>query len=85
MKEGDSGLLDVVLDPAFETNHTVFITFNEGIKEQNHLAVFRAKFDGASLSGGKVIIPQQCGKGWPAALRRPNGFFAGRDISGDRL
>jgi glucose/arabinose dehydrogenase len=64
LKEGDSGLLDVVLDPAFETNHTVFITFNEGTKEQNHLAVFRAKFDGASLSGGKVIFrssPEKAG------------------------
>jgi glucose/arabinose dehydrogenase len=64
LQEGDSGLLDVVLDPAFETNHTVFITFNEGTKEQNHLAVFRAKFDGASLSGGKVIFrssPEKAG------------------------
>jgi glucose/arabinose dehydrogenase len=64
LKEGDSGLLDVVLDPAFETNHTVFITFNEGTKEQNHLAVFRAKFDDASLSGGKVIFrssPEKAG------------------------
>jgi glucose/arabinose dehydrogenase len=54
----------VVLDPAFETNHTVFITFNEGTKQQNHLAVFRAKFDGASLSGGKVIFrssPEKAG------------------------
>ena len=56
LKEGDSGLLDVVLDPAFETSQTVFITFNEGTKEQNHLAVFRAKYDGATLSGGKVIF-----------------------------
>jgi len=64
LKEGDSGLLDVVLDPAFETNLTVFIAFNEGTKEQNHLAVFRAKFDGASLSGGKVIFrssPEKAG------------------------
>ena len=64
LKEGDSGLLDVVLDPAFETNQTVFITFNEGTKEQNHLAVFRAKFDGATLSGGKVIFrssPEKAG------------------------
>ena len=64
LQEGDSGLLDVVLDPAFETNQTVFITFNEGTKEQNHLAVFRAKFDGAALSGGKVIFrnsPEKAG------------------------
>jgi glucose/arabinose dehydrogenase len=64
LKEGDSGLLDVVLDPAFETNQTVFITFNEGTTEQNHLAVFRAKFDGATLSGGKVIFrssPEKAG------------------------
>ena len=64
LQEGDSGLLDVVLDPAFETNQTVFITFNEGTKEQNHLAVFRAKFDGATLSGGKVIFrnsPEKAG------------------------
>lgn len=54
----------MVLNPAFETNHTVFITFDEGTKQQNHLAVFRAKFDGASLSGGKVIFrssPEKAG------------------------
>ena len=54
----------MALDPAFETNQSVFITFNEGTKEQNHLAVFRAKFDEAALSGGKVIFrssPEKAG------------------------
>jgi aldose sugar dehydrogenase len=64
LKEGDSGLLDVVLDPAFESNRVIFITFNEGTKEQNHLAVYRAKFDGAKLTSGKVIFrsgPEKAG------------------------
>ncbi len=66
LKEGDSGLLDVVLDPDFETNQIIFITFHEGTKEQNHLAVFRAEFDGAKLTGGKVIFrsgPEKAGPG----------------------
>jgi glucose/arabinose dehydrogenase len=64
LQEGDSGLLDVVLDPAFETNQIIFITFNEGSKEQNHLAVFRAKFDGHKLADGRVIfrsLPEKAG------------------------
>jgi aldose sugar dehydrogenase len=66
LKEGDSGLLDVILDPDFEKNRTLFITFNEGTKEKNHLAVFRAKFDGASLSDGKVIFRSSPEKEGPA-------------------
>lgn len=64
LQEGDSGLLDVVLDPAFDKNQSIFITFNEGTKEQNHLAVFRAKFDGATLTDGRVIfrsVPEKAG------------------------
>jgi glucose/arabinose dehydrogenase len=66
LKEGDSGLLDVILHPDFEKNRTLFITFNEGTKEKNHLAVFRAKFDGASLSDGKVIFRSSPEKEGPA-------------------
>ena len=68
LQEGDSGLLDVGLDPAFETKQTVFITFDEGTKRQYHLAVCRAKFDGATLSGGKVIFrssPEKAGPQHP--------------------
>jgi glucose/arabinose dehydrogenase len=64
LKEGDSGLLDAVLDPDFAKNQVVFITFNEGTKEKNHLAVFRAKFDGNRLTDGKVIFrsgPEKAG------------------------
>jgi glucose/arabinose dehydrogenase len=64
LKEGDSGLLDVVLDPDFATNHIVFISFNEGSVKENHLAVFKAKFDGNRLVDGKVIFrtsPEKAG------------------------
>jgi glucose/arabinose dehydrogenase len=56
LKEGDSGLLDVVLDPDFQTNQMIYISFNEGSSKENHLAVFKARFDGKKLMDGKVIF-----------------------------
>jgi glucose/arabinose dehydrogenase len=56
LKEGDSGLLDVVLDPDFQANQLIYISFNEGSSKENHLSVFKARFDGKRLVGGKVIF-----------------------------
>ena len=56
LQNDDSGLLDIVLDPDYAQNHTVFIAFNEGTEQKNHLAVFRAQFDGQKLIGGTVIF-----------------------------
>jgi glucose/arabinose dehydrogenase len=73
LQTDDSGLLDVVLDPDYATNRTVFIAFNEGTEQKNHLAVFRAQFDGTRLINGKIIF-----RGFPekAAPRASGGRIA---------
>lgn len=56
LKQGDCGLLDIALDPDFASNRRVFIAFNEGTAEANHLALFRATFDGHALSDGMIVF-----------------------------
>jgi glucose/arabinose dehydrogenase len=55
-KDGDCGLLEVALDPDFAANRRVFVSFSEGSKASNHVAVFRATFDGKALVDGRVIF-----------------------------
>jgi len=55
-QQGDCGLLDIALDPNFVANGRVFIVFSEGDAAANHMAIFRARFDGRSLVGGRVIF-----------------------------
>ena len=50
LQHGDSGLLDIALDPEFERNHRLFISFNEGTDAANHLALYSARLDGDGLS-----------------------------------
>lgn len=52
----DSGVLDIALDPDFAANRTVYIAFAEGTTEANHTAVWKARYDGAALTGGRVIF-----------------------------
>jgi glucose/arabinose dehydrogenase len=52
----DSGLLDMALDPDFATNHIVYIAFAEGIETANRTAIWKARYDGKSLSDGRVIF-----------------------------
>ena len=52
----DSGLLDIVLDPDFETNETVYVAFSEGTEEANRTAIWKGQFDGTGLSQGRVIF-----------------------------
>lgn len=55
MKE-DSGLLDIVLDPDFVSNRTVYIAFAEGDEEANRTAIWKARLSGERLVGGRVIF-----------------------------
>lgn len=52
----DSGFLDVALDPDFARNRLIYLAFVEGVEEANRTAIWRARFDGARLSGGRVIF-----------------------------
>ncbi|MCE3285589.1 MAG: yliI [Steroidobacteraceae bacterium] len=57
---GQGGLLDVVLDPAFAQNRTIFLSFAQPRGEgQNATAVVRAQLAPTSLEDVRVIFQQQ--------------------------
>ena len=58
--EGQGGLLDVVLDPAFTENATIYLSYAEPAADgTNGTAVARARLDGGTLADLKVIFRQQ--------------------------
>jgi glucose/arabinose dehydrogenase len=70
LKLEDSGLLDIALDPRFQENQLVYLSFSEGDSSANHTALFRARLDGARLAGGRVIFrasPDKKGGGHPGS------------------
>ena len=59
---GQGGLLDVALDPAFDENRLIYLSFAEpGPDGTNSTAVFKARLsdDGTALEEGEVIFSQQ--------------------------
>ena len=62
----DSGMLDVVLDPDFETNRALYIAFAEGTEASNRTAVWKATLEGERLTGGRVIFRVNAAKKGPA-------------------
>lgn len=56
LRAKDGGLLDIALDPDFAANHQVYLSFAEGTVDANHTALYRARFDGRALVGGRVIF-----------------------------
>jgi glucose/arabinose dehydrogenase len=58
---GQGGLLDVALDPEFDANRTVYLSYAEPGAEGNSTAVARAVLsdDGASLANLQVIFSQK--------------------------
>ena len=58
--EGQGGLLDVVLDPAFTENSTIYLSYAEPAADgTNGTAVARARLDGGTFADLKVIFRQQ--------------------------
>lgn len=57
---GQGGLLDVVLDPAFAQNRTLYLSFSEPRAGGNGTSVARARLNerGTALEGMKVIFQQ---------------------------
>lgn len=55
-QETDCGILDLALDPDFATNGRIFIAFSQGDVKANHMAMFRARFDGKALRQGRIIF-----------------------------
>ena len=66
LQSEDSGLLDLALDPRFEENRLVYLSFAEGTAEANRTALFRGRLDGDSLVEGQVIFRAAPDKRGPA-------------------
>lgn len=56
--DGQGGLLDVVLDPAFATNQLVYVSFSEPGRGGASTAVARGRFAGDRLDSLEVIFSQ---------------------------
>lgn len=54
--QGQGGFFDIVLDPDYAANHQVYLSYSQGTRGANFLAVGRARFDGSALSGFEVIL-----------------------------
>jgi aldose sugar dehydrogenase len=54
--EGEAGLLDIALDPDFQTTRRVFLSLNDGNDRANRIAIFSARLDGTVLADGKIIF-----------------------------
>ncbi|HUF35731.1 MAG TPA: PQQ-dependent sugar dehydrogenase [Gemmatimonadales bacterium] len=66
----DSGLLEIAIDPRFDRNRLVYLSFSEGNADANHTALFRARLEGDRLTDGRVIFraaPDKQGPGHPGA------------------
>lgn len=56
LRKEDSGLLDVALDPDFDSNRLIYIAFAEGTEAANRTALWKAKLEGDRMVGGRVIF-----------------------------
>jgi glucose/arabinose dehydrogenase len=52
----DSGRLDIALDPDFTSNRFVYLAFAEGNEAANRTAIWKARFAGDRLEGGRIIF-----------------------------
>ncbi len=50
------GLLDIKLDPDFESNSYVYLTYTQGKATERIGAIYKARLEGNSLVGGKTIF-----------------------------
>ena len=53
---GQGGLFDIVLDPDFENNNVIYLSYAHGRAGENATRVMRATFDGSSLSNQQIIF-----------------------------
>lgn len=56
LQQGQSGLQDIALDPRFAENGYVYISFMQGARDANNLALYRARYANGALTDGRVIF-----------------------------
>jgi aldose sugar dehydrogenase len=54
--EGEAGLLDIAIDPDFASTKRIFLSYNEGDRRANRVAIFSAILQNMALVDGKVIF-----------------------------
>jgi len=54
--EGQAGLFDLELGPDFENTGLIYLSYASGTAEANTPALFRARFDGTTLSEGETVF-----------------------------
>lgn len=62
---GQGGLLDIVLDPGFATNQTLYLSYSSGDRSANSTSVVSAKLDGKSLAAVRNIFTAKPDKDTP--------------------
>lgn len=62
LARAQAGLFDVLVDPGFEANGRVLLSFAHGTPEANHLRVVRARLDGMQLLELQAIFTSQPAK-----------------------
>lgn len=56
LQKSDSGLHDILLDPDFPANRTIYIAFAEGTEEANRTAIWKGRLQQDRLTDGRVIF-----------------------------
>ncbi len=62
LRAGQGGLMEVRLSPEFETDRIVFLSYTDGVPEDNATAIWRARLEGGSLVDGMRIFRAEPGK-----------------------
>ena len=70
---GQAGLFDVLLDPGFEENQTIYLSFAQGNAKANTLKIARATLNGHELNNLEIIFAAQ-------PLRDSSFHYGGRMI-----
>ena len=62
---GQGGLMDILLDPGFETNRRLFLSFSSGSSKDNALQVISARYENDSLEDVQTVFRAKPGKDTP--------------------
>ena len=63
--KGQAGFFDIVLDPNYLSNNTIYLSYAQGSRRANALAVARARFNGSALTDFEVILSGDPSKDTP--------------------
>ena len=74
--QGQGGFFDIVLDPDYADNRRVYLSYSQGTRGANFLAVGRAHFNGEALTGFELILASEPDKDTPHHFGGRMAFLA---------